>query len=131
MILLLLINMCVNRGYLVYPMLDYYQLLFILLFLDVDYPPTINNFLHGFRYAHLLFLPQIFHTPSTQTSSMNVQEVPTQFGILVRDVSFLNNTGHDFLVLFVVVGLLAVFKVIDLLIHCRIKSNKITNQQKI
>ena len=41
-------------------MVDYYQILFILLFLNADYPPNLNYFFNGFRYAHYLFLPQIF-----------------------------------------------------------------------
>ena len=45
----------------------------------------------------------------------------------MSDVSFLNNTGHDFLILFIAFGVLALFKIIDLIITCKIKSNKVGN----
>ncbi len=60
MCLLFLCNLVFNTGYLTYSISDHYQLLFLLIFLNVDYPPILNNFLYGFRYAHYLFLPQIF-----------------------------------------------------------------------
>lgn len=62
MCILFLINLVFNTGYLMYSMVDFYQLLFLLLFLSIDYPPILNYFLYGFRYAHYLFLPQIFST---------------------------------------------------------------------
>ena len=126
MCILFLVNLVFNTGHFMYSMVDYFQLLFFLLFLNIDYPPILNNFFYGFRYSHYLFLPQIFKVSSDER--LNVQEAPSQFGIIMSDVSFLNNTGHDFLILFISFGILALFKVIDLIIECRLKSNRVGNQ---
>ena len=60
MVIMFIIDLVLNSGYLSYLVIDYYQLLFMILFLDIDYPPNINHFLYGFRYSHYMFLPQIF-----------------------------------------------------------------------
>lgn len=119
--------MLLNIGYLSYPVSDAFQLLFILLFLNVDYPPVVNYFMSGFRYAHYLFLPQIF-----SSGDMGVLDarMPEKFGIVVPDAGFLENTGHDFVVMFVVTGIFIVLKLIDLLttyITTKPNPNKIHN----
>ena len=131
MCILFLINLIFNTGYLMYPMVDLYQLLFLLLFLNIDYPPALNYFLFGFKYSHYLFLPQIFDTGKPTNTALNT---PDKFGIIVPDANFLNNTGHDFLIMFIVIGLLAFLKLFDL-IYMRltknvIRSNKIKNQKE-
>ena len=125
--ILIVMNIVLNNGYLIYGIVDYFQLLFFLVFLDVDYPPILNNFLYGFRYSHYLFLPQIF---KINDNKLNVQEAPSQFGIIMSDVSFLNNTGHDFIILFVAFGLLILFKVVDVIIGCKLKSNRVGNKEE-
>ena len=60
MILLFILNLSLNSGHLSYGIIDYYQLLFMVLFLSIDFTPQLNYFLYGFRYSHFLFLPQIF-----------------------------------------------------------------------
>jgi len=64
MLLLFAVNIVLNAGHLSYSVIDYYQLLFMILFLSIDYPPQLNHFLYGFRYSHYLFLPQIFRSTS-------------------------------------------------------------------
>jgi hypothetical protein len=60
MCMLFIFNLIFNTGYLMYTMIDFYQVLFLLLFVNVDYTPALNYFMYGFRYAHYLFIPQIF-----------------------------------------------------------------------
>lgn len=70
MIVIFLLNLVLNSGYLSYIIIDCYQLLFMVLFLAIDYPPPLNRFLYGFRYSHYLFLPQVFRgDPSQEYSS--------------------------------------------------------------
>lgn len=83
--------------------------MFMVLFLSIDYPPQLNHFLYGFRYSHFLFLPQIFRKdPEEEYSS----ETPDKFGVVVPDVHFVKNTGHDFIIIFVAIGLLILCKLI-------------------
>lgn len=44
------------------------------------------------------------------------------------DAYFLTNTGHDFLIMFVVVGVFSLLKLADFVGDCIGKSNKIKNQ---
>lgn len=99
MVVMLLVNFVFNNVYLAYPMIDFLQLLFILLFVAMEYPPNLNYFLYGFRFAHYLFLPSIFNVTTP------LQDGPGKFGTIVADVNFLRNTGHSFLLLFIVLGL--------------------------
>lgn len=70
MCILFIINLIFNTGYLMYPMVDYYQLLFLFIFFNVDFPPILNYFIYGFRYSHYLFLPQIFNNNNNKLMSM-------------------------------------------------------------
>ena len=111
MCVLFVLNLLPNTGHLMYNMVDYYQVLFILLFLNADYPPNLNYFFNGFRYSHYLFLPQIFRAADT-TLTMS-QHTPIKFGILVPDANFLTNTGHNFLIMFVLIAVFVLLKLID------------------
>lgn len=90
MLVLFFGNLLLNSGHLSYLIIDSYQLLFMVLFLAVDYPPHLNHFLFGFRVTHYLFLPQIFRGSPTSDYSSNT---PEKFGVIVPDVYFLNNAG--------------------------------------
>lgn len=110
-------------------MVDFYQLLFLMVFLDVDLPPILNHFLFGFKYAHYLFLPQIFGSGAINTMGKGT---PDKFGVVVADAGFLNNTGHDFLIMFIVAGIFIVVKIVDFSLNMFVidnRSNKIKNQQ--
>lgn len=104
------VNLGFNAGHLSYSSIDYFQLLFMVLFLSVDYPPHLNRFLYGFRYSHYLFLPQIFR-PSPQQDYSSAS--PDKFGVVVPDVAFLKNTGNDFLVLLGALGVLVACKIAE------------------
>jgi hypothetical protein len=109
MMIVFLLDLVLNSGHLSYIIIDYYQLLFMILFLSIDYPPNLNYFLYGFMYSHYLFLPQIFRTsPSSSYSS----RTPDKFGVVVPDVYFLNNTGQNFIVIGVALGVLILCKLL-------------------
>ncbi len=108
MALIFILNLCLNSGHLSYSIIDYYQLLYMVLFLSIDFPPQLNHFLYGFRYSHYLFLPQIFRGNAQDTYTTST---PDQFGVIVPDVNFINNTGHDFIIIFTTVSVLIFCKV--------------------
>jgi len=114
MLLLFALDIVLNSGYLSYLILDYYQLLFMILFLAVDYPPHLNHFLYGFRITHYLFLPQIFRGDSTNDYSSNT---PDKFGVIVPDVYFLNNAGPALIVIGVGIGVLLACKGMQMIVH--------------
>jgi len=120
MILFFLFNLVVNSGYLSYTTIDDYQLLFMILFLSIDYPPQLNHFLYGFRYSHYLFLPQIFRSNSADNFTTST---PDKFGVIVPDVDFLHNTGHDFIIIIATLAVLIVCKIVELIfkkiVQCR------------
>jgi hypothetical protein len=124
MLLLFAFNLVLNTGHLSYPTIDDYQLLFMLLFLSVDYPPQLNHFLYGFRYSHYLFLPQVFSNHAKDNFATNT---PDKFGVVVSDVDFLHNTGHDFIIIIAALAVLMVCKIVELVFrkvaHCR--SNRV------
>lgn len=59
----LLAALLFNIGSALYQLVDCLQLLFLLLFCNVDFSPPLNHFLFGLRYLHFLYLPQIFASP--------------------------------------------------------------------
>lgn len=114
MIVIFIADLTLNSGHLSYLIVDYYQLLFMVLFLSIDYPPHLNHFLYGFRYSHYLFLPQIFRTsPSREYSSYT----PDKFGVVVPDVYFLNNTGQTFMIIGSALGILLLSKLVEVCIR--------------
>jgi hypothetical protein len=100
-----------------------------LVFLSVDYPLQLNHFLYGFRYSHYLFLPQIFINSAKDSFATNT---PDKFGVVVSDVDFLHNTGHDFIIIIAALAVLIVCKVLELLFRkvgqCRSRSLLRTEQ---
>ena len=113
MLVLLGLGLFLNSGHLSYQILDYYQLLFMTLFLSIDYPPPLNHFLFGFRYSHYLFLPQIFRP--TNSASDYSSATPDKFGVIVPDVHFLNNAGPAFIVIAVATSILILSKLLQVL----------------
>jgi hypothetical protein len=128
MCVLFIIHLIFNTGYLSYPMIDFFQLFFFFLFFSTDFPPTLNYFFLGYKYSHFLFLPQIFNKSLPTITTSNT---PLKFGIIVGDIDFFSNTGHDFLIIFVIVGLVILVKLVDFWCWCldqsENKPNKIYN----
>jgi hypothetical protein len=83
----------------------------------------LNHFLYGFRFSHYLFLPQIF-----KNEGSSFDQTPHKFGVVVADANFLNNTGHDFIIIFIAVAVLIICKMTQLIISKMINSgNKVQN----
>lgn len=59
-IVITLLFLIINRISDMYALWDTAQLLYLLLFLDIQYPPAFNEFLYGLRNVHFLFLPSVF-----------------------------------------------------------------------
>ncbi len=99
----------------------------MMMFLSIDFPPVLNRFLHGFRFSHYLFFPQIFN--QEEKKYQYTQETPGQFGVVVADVGFLKNTGHDFLLIFGFIALVILIKIIDSITNfIKKRSNKVYNE---
>ena len=111
MVFFFAVNLFLNSGHLSYSIIDYYQLLFMVLFLSIDFPPQLNNFLYGFRYSHFFFLPQIFRGSA---ENRYTTATPDEFGVIVPDVNFINNTGQDFIIIFITVAILVLCKLLEL-----------------
>jgi hypothetical protein len=120
---IIVLSLLGNFVSLFYHLIDYFQILFMLSFLQIDYSPGLNYFLYGFRYSHYLFFPQIFRPQEIKEYS----ETPGKFGIIVPDADFLSNTGHDFLIIFVCMGVVMAVKLADFLLTSSIKNNKVSN----
>jgi len=70
-------------------------------FLEVLYPPNLDELLAGFKNAHLSFLPNIF---SRLFKDGYRDYAPLKFYELSYDVNFLRNAGHVYTVLLLLLG---------------------------
>jgi hypothetical protein len=104
-----------NIGCALYQLLDCLQLMFLLLFCNVDFSPALNHFLFGLRYLQFLYLPQIFASDSVQSKLLRLS--PNKFGSLLSDITFLGNTGPAFIIVFTFAGLLILCKLADMCIN--------------
>lgn len=95
-----------NRLSDLYVLWDTIQLLYLLLFLNIQYPPNLNEFFRGLKYTHFTFLPSIF----TVSDTRNYSDPP--FYAYSYDNSFLRNTGGIFFALIIVFGILLLLKVL-------------------
>jgi hypothetical protein len=99
-----------NRLSDLYVLWDTVQLLYLLIFLDMQYPPNINEFFRGLKFTHFTFLPSIFSSSLTRNTSSS------PFYAYSYDNSFTRNTGGLFLALIVVFGILILLKIFETLI---------------
>lgn len=112
--------LAINRLSDVYIIWDLSQLLYLLIFLDVQYPANLNEFLLGLKNTHLYLLPNLFSMPQTRQNSSS------PYYAYAHDVNFLRSAGHNFVVVLVVVGSYLVLKLLQLLAERieRLKSNE-------
>jgi hypothetical protein len=94
-----------NRLSDLYVLWDIVQLLYLLIFLDIQYPPNVNECFRGLKFTHFTFIPSIFSAPSTRKISSS------PFYAYSIDNSFLRNTGGLFLALILVFGILIILKI--------------------
>lgn len=109
MLLLGLLMVLRNRLSEMYFILHYMQHLYLLIFLNLLYPPNLGSFLAGFKLAHLSFVPNLFGNVIPPGYRQNS---PLPFFVNSYDISFIRSAGFDFTI---VVGVLLFFIVCRLL----------------
>lgn len=95
-----------NRLSDLYVLWDTVQLLYLLMFLEIQYPPNINEFFRGLSFTHFTFMPSIF------TSTLERKVSASSFYAYSYDNSFLRNTGGLFLALIIVFGIFLILKIL-------------------
>lgn len=99
----------INRLSDVYIIWDLSQLLYLLIFLDVQYPPNLNEFVLGLKGTHLYLLPNMFQlTDPRQNSS-------SPYYAYAYDVNFLRSAAHNFVLVLFVLGCYAILKLLQLM----------------
>lgn len=80
--------------------IDYLQIVYLLLFINVNYPLNLDTFFNSFSYMHLLFLPNPFDLyPEDQVAGaanrrILTEKVPAKFEVHDYTANFLLNTGY-------------------------------------
>lgn len=83
----------------------------MLLFLEIQYPPTLNEFMCGLSSVFFQGFPNIFPVPSGRT----VSDRP--FYAYSTDNSFLRNAGAPLTLLLIVIIIYIIFKAAELIIR--------------
>lgn len=91
-LLLVALLLVLNRLYLMYHLLEYSQSIFLLLLLNIEYSPSLAEFMDGMRYVHLWFLNFNLVPASFLTFSS------ARFYLYVTDATFLRNVMMDFII---------------------------------
>lgn len=118
----LLLALVFNIGAALYPIFDCLQLLFLLLFCNIDFAPLLNHFLFGMRYMHFLYLPQIFAQGNSNSHLLKLS--PEKFGAALTDISFLGNVGPAFIIIFC----FAVILIVGKLLHYILGRSKVRDE---
>lgn len=94
-----------------YVLWDTAQLLYLLVFLDIQYPPNLNDFLVGLSNINFLFVPSLFKdaAPAARLSSSS------PFYAYAYDNSFLRTAGSPILLIVIVVAIFLILKFIEVL----------------
>lgn len=95
-----------------YILWDTAQLLFLLIFLNIQYPPNLNEFLLGMSNINFLFVPSLFS--SIVSDKRLVSSSP--FYAYTHDNSFLRTAGSPLLIAIVVFFIFIILKLMELLI---------------
>ena len=85
--------LAINRLSDMYILWDLPQLLYLLMFLDIQYPPNLNEFLRGLRNLHFYYFPNLYGVPLERQNS------PAPFYAELFDVNFLRCTGQILILL--------------------------------
>ena len=101
-----------NRVSDVYVLWDTVQLLYLLLFLNIQYPPNVNEFLLGMSNAHFLFLPSLFEAV-VSSEVRDVSDPP--FYAYAFDSNFLRTGGKSLLLVVIIVGIFLLLKLAELI----------------
>lgn len=96
----------VNRLSDAYILWDTAQLLYLLVFLDMQYPPNLNDFLVGLSNIHFMFVPSIFGN-MISTKRM-ISSKP--FYAYSYDNSFLRTAGSPILLIVIAIAIYLLLK---------------------
>ena len=108
-ILFSLFFLFMNRLSDLYILWDTAQLLYLLVFLNIQYPPNLDEFLLGMYNTHFLFLPSIF--VDVIPSGRNVSDPP--FYANSYDNNFLRTAGKVLLIVFAVLFIYLLLKIAE------------------
>lgn len=98
-----------NRLSDVYIIWDITQLVYLLIFLDVQYPSNLNEFILGLKNTHLYMFPNIVKMPDIRQNSTSA------YYAYAYDVNFLRSAGHNIVIALIVIGVYLLLKVMQLL----------------
>lgn len=91
-----------------YILWDSAQLLYLLIFLDMQYPANLNDFLVGLSNIHFLFVPSIF--AKAVPTSRFVSSSP--FYAYSYDNSFLRTAGSPILLIVIAISIFLILKLL-------------------
>lgn len=97
-----------------YVLWDTAQLLYLLVFLDLQYPPNLNDFLVGLSNINFLFVPSLFESAVGKT---RLKSSPP-FYAYSYDSSFLRTAGSPLLLVLIILLIFIVLKAIELITRC-------------
>lgn len=97
-----------------YVLWDTAQLLYLLVFLDVQMPPNLNDFIVGLANINFMFVPSLFK--DLVSDKRMVSSAP--FYAHSYDNSFLRTAGSPLLLIAIVIGIFLILKFIELLGKC-------------
>lgn len=109
--LLTIVFLFKNRISHLYVLWDTVQLIYMLLFLEIQYPPTLNQFMCGLNSVFFQGFPNIFPVPTERMIS------DRPFYAYSTDNNFLRNAGAPLTLLLIVGIIYIVFKGVQLLIR--------------
>lgn len=113
--------LAINRLSDIYILWDFPQLLYLLVYLDIQYPPNLNEFLRGLKNLNLYFFPNVFSMPSIRQYS------PAPFYAESYDVNFLRCSGHILIIFIIYIMIYVILKLSYFIIQ---RSEKLQTYEK-
>lgn len=94
-----------------YVLWDTAQLLYLMVFLDMQYPPNLNDFMYGLANIHFLFVPSVFEGVVGKARLKS----SAPFYAYSYDSSFLRTAGSPLLLVIIILAIFTILKSIELL----------------
>ena len=118
-----------NRLSDLYVLWDTVQLLYLLLFLNIQYPPNVNEFLLGMENTHFLFVPSLFGSLVSETVR-DVSDPP--FYAYTFDSSFFRTAGRPLLLALIVGVIFILLKIAEMVIKkCECAADKAKSHPEV
>lgn len=102
--------LAINRLSDIYILWDFPQLLYYLIFLDIQYPPNFNEYIKGLKNPNLYFFPNVFRMPDMRQNS------PSPYYSESYDINFLRSSGHILVVFIIYLVVYLILKISYLII---------------